>query len=249
MRHRRALGRKGRNRVILPVVCLLACGGEEAVGPVQTPTVAQGAATIRMSRSTVNIASLGDTAYLRAQALDSRDSVIAGATILWSSSDRNVVEKANEALLDAEEEHKGNEGIFCGAAIELADGTLIKGNNSPLMHAASSLVINAIKHLADIPDKIHLLPNNITESIGKFKNEILNSGNVSLDLEETLIALCVGAMSNSAAQLAIEKLPELKGCEMHLTHIPTRGDEEGLRSLGVNVTSDANFPSKNLYMK
>jgi uncharacterized protein (UPF0371 family) len=166
-----------------------------------------------------------------------------------SVSDRNVVEKANEALLDAEEEHKGNEGIFCGAAIELADGTLIKGNNSPLMHAASSLVINAIKHLADIPDKIHLLPNNITESIGKFKTEILNSGNISLDLEETLIALCVGAMSNSAAQLAIEKLPELKGCEMHLTHIPTRGDEEGLRSLGINVTSDANFPSKNLYMK
>jgi uncharacterized protein (UPF0371 family) len=166
-----------------------------------------------------------------------------------SVSDRNVVGKANDALADAEVEHKGNEGIFCGAAIELADGTLIKGNNSPLMHAASSLVINAIKHLADIPDKIHLLPNNITESIGKFKNEILNSGNVSLDLEETLIALCVGAMSNSAAQLAIEKLPELKGCEMHLTHIPTRGDEEGLRSLGINVTSDANFPSKNLYMK
>jgi uncharacterized protein (UPF0371 family) len=166
-----------------------------------------------------------------------------------SVSDRNVVGKANDALADAEVEHKGNEGIFCGAAIELADGTLIKGNNSPLMHAASSLVINAIKHLADIPDKIHLLPNNITESIGKFKNEILNSGNISLDLEETLIALCVGAMSNSAAQLAIEKLPELKGCEMHLTHIPTRGDEEGLRSLGINVTSDANFPSKNLYMK
>jgi uncharacterized protein (UPF0371 family) len=166
-----------------------------------------------------------------------------------SVSDRNVVEKANEALADAEEEHKGNEGIFCGAAIELADGTLIKGNNSPLMHAASSLVINAIKHLADIPDKIHLLPNNITESIGEFKTKILNSGNISLDLEETLIALCVGAMSNSAAQLAIEKLPELKGCEMHLTHIPTRGDEEGLRSLGINVTSDANFPSKNLYMK
>lgn len=166
-----------------------------------------------------------------------------------SVSDRNVVGKANEALADAGEENKGNEGIFCGAAIELADGTLIKGNNSPLMHAASSLVINAIKRLADIPDKIHLLPNNITESIGRFKTEILNSGNVSLDLEETLIALCVGAMSNSAAQLAIEKLPELKGCEMHLTHIPTRGDEEGLRSLGINVTSDANFPSKNLYMK
>ncbi len=166
-----------------------------------------------------------------------------------SIADRNVVGKAKEAQAEAEADNKGNAGIFCGAAIELADGTLIKGNNSPLMHAASSLVINAIKHLAEIPDKIHLMPKNITGSIGEFKTNILNSGNVSLDLEETLIALCVGAMSNSAAQLAIEKLPELKGCEMHLTHLPTRGDEEGLRSLGINVTSDANFPSKNLYMK
>ena len=162
---------------------------------------------------------------------------------------RNVVGAANEALLEAEKENKGKEGIYCGAAIELADGTLIKGKNSPLLHAASSLVINAIKHLAGIPDKIHLLPKNITESIGDFKTRILNSGNVSLDLEETLIALSVGAMSSSATQLAIEKLPELKGCELHLTHIPTRGDEEGLRNLGINVTSDPNFPSKNLFMK
>ncbi len=90
--------------------------------------------------------------------------------------------------------------------------------------------------------------NNITESIGNFKTKTLNSGNVSLDLEETLIALCVGAMSNSAAQLAIEKLSELKGCEMHITHIPTRGDEDGLRKLGINVTSDTNFSSKNLFI-
>ena len=165
-----------------------------------------------------------------------------------SVQDRNVVATANEALEKAEKENKGNEGIYCGAAIELPDGTIIKGNNSPLMHAASSLIINAIKHLADIPDKIHLLPNKITESIGEFKTKILNSGNVSLDLEEALIVLSVGAMSNSATQLAIEKLPELKGCEMHMTHIPTRGDEGGLRSLGINVTSDANFPSKNLFI-
>jgi len=55
-------------------------------------------------------------------------------------------------------------------------------------------------------------------------------------------------MANSAAQLAIEKLSELKGCEMHITHIPTRGDEEGLRKLGINVTSDTNFSSKNLFI-
>ena len=165
-----------------------------------------------------------------------------------SVEDRIVVGAANEALLEAEKEKKGNEGIYCGAAIELADGTIIKGKNSPLMHASSSMIINAIKHLADIPDKIHLLPKNIIKSIGDIKTRILNSGNVSLDLEEILIALSVSAMNNSATQIALEKLPELKDREMHLTHIPTRGDEQGLRTLGINVTSDPNFPSKNLFM-
>ena len=58
---------------------------------------------------------------------------------------------------EAEDTGKGNDGIYCGAAIELADGTIVTGKNSPLMHAASSLVLNAVKHLAGIPDAIHLL--------------------------------------------------------------------------------------------
>ena len=129
------------------------------------------------------------------------------------------------------------------------NGSYITGSNSPLLHAASSLVINAIKQLADIPKKIHLLPHNITESIGNFKINILNAKTASLDLEETLIALSISAMTNSAAQLAIEELKKLKGCEMHTTHIPTPGDEAGLRRLGINVTSDPDFSTKNLFIK
>jgi len=161
--------------------------------------------------------------------------------------DRNVIAFARKASAEAKEKRKGNEGIFCGAAIELYDGTIITGFNSPVMHASSSLIINAIKNLADMPNKMHLLPQNIIESINSFKTGFLNAKNPSLDLEETLIALSISAMSNPAAQLAIEKLPELRGCEMHITHIPTRGDEEGLRRLGINVTSDPNFSSKNLF--
>jgi len=71
---------------------------------------------------------------------------------------------------------------------------------------------------------------------------------VSLDLGETLIALSVSGMFNPTAQAAIEKLPMLRGCEMHLTHIPTPGDEAGLRKLGVNLTSDADFATKSLFV-
>jgi uncharacterized protein (UPF0371 family) len=162
--------------------------------------------------------------------------------------DRRVVLPARQAAQEAVERNRGNEGIFCGAAIELADGSIITGSNSPLMHAASSVVIHAIKHLADIPNKIKLLPPNITDSIRKLKTEILDEKNVSLDLEEALIALAISATTNPAAELALEKLKELQNCEVHMTHIPTPGDEAGLRRMGVNLTTDPNFSTNDLFI-
>jgi len=50
----------------------------------------------------------------------------------------------------------------------------------------------------------------------------------------------------SHMQEAVAKLKDLRCCEMHLTHLPTSGDEAGLRRLGVNLTSEPNFASKNL---
>jgi len=116
------------------------------------------------------------------------------------------------------------------------------------MHAIASLVLNAIKDLAGIPDKIHLLAPTIIESIGKLKKSVSGSKTVSLDLEEALIALSISATTNPTAQLAMEKLKELGSCEAHTTHIPTPGDEAGLRKLGVNLTSEPKFSSKSLFI-
>jgi len=160
---------------------------------------------------------------------------------------RRVVEPARKAAAEAQSTGKGNKGIFCGAAIELPDGEILAGKNSPLMHATSALVLNAIKHLAGIPDRIHLLSPNIIESIASLKETVLNARTVSLNLDEALIALSIGAATNPTAQLAMEKLKGLQGCEVHLTHIPTPGDEAGLKRLGVNLTSEPNFSSKNLF--
>ena len=115
------------------------------------------------------------------------------------------------------------------------------------MHAASSLILHSIKHLAEIPEKIKLLPENIIDSVRSLKTEVLNEKNISLDLVETLIALSISATTNSAAHLAMEKLNELEGCEVHMTHMPTPGDEAGLRRLGVNLTSDPKFSTKDLF--
>jgi uncharacterized protein (UPF0371 family) len=162
--------------------------------------------------------------------------------------DRTVVIPAREAAREAREKKRGNEGVFCGAAIELADGTVVTGKNSPLMHAASSLVLNAAKHLAGLPDGMPLLPPNITESLNHFKKHVLKGDKVSLDLEETLIALSISAAMNPAAQAAVDVLNGFRGCEVHMTHIPTPGDEAGLRKLGVNLTTDPDFSSKRLFV-
>jgi len=162
--------------------------------------------------------------------------------------DRHVVLPARKAAKDAELCGKGNEGIFCGAAIELHDGTIITGKNSPLMHASSSLVLNATKHLAGIPDIMYLLPENIIDSVTYLKKNILTGKMVSLDVDETLIALGISALSNPAAKMALENLKLLRGCEVHLTHIPTPGDEAGWRKLKVNLTCDPEFSSKSLFV-
>ncbi|MDD5613988.1 MAG: DUF1846 family protein, partial [Candidatus Omnitrophica bacterium] len=127
-------------------------------------------------------------------------------------------------------------------------GEVIVGKNSPLMHAASSVVLNAVKSLTSIPDNIHLLSPNIIETIKSFKKNIMDVKSANLNLEETLIALSISAATNPAAQSAVEKLKELKGCEIHITYMPTAGDESGLRSLALNLTSDANFSPHSLYL-
>ena len=162
--------------------------------------------------------------------------------------DRRMVLPAREAAKSAEECGKGNAGIFCGAAIELHDGTIVTGKNSPLLHASSSLILNATKHLAGLPDSMYLLPKSIIDSVTFMKKDILNGKMVSLDVEETLIVLAISALTNPAAQMALEKLQELNGCEVHTTHIPTPGDEAGFRKLKVNLTCDPEFSSKSLFI-
>jgi uncharacterized protein (UPF0371 family) len=145
---------------------------------------------------------------------------------------RPVVQPARAAAAQAEANGKGNEGVCCGAAIQLQDGTIVTGKNSPLMHAASAVVLNALKHLSRIPDEIHLLTPNVMESIASLKKDIMRMKAVSLDLDETLIALAISATTNPSAMAATERLKNLSGCEFHTTHIPTAGDRRACAGSG-----------------
>ncbi|MHC4294264.1 MAG: DUF1846 domain-containing protein [Planctomycetota bacterium] len=164
-------------------------------------------------------------------------------------NDRPVVAAAEQiAMTGQQEADKGNHGVLCGAAIQLKDDTIITGVNSPMMHSASALIMNSVKHLTQIPQHLHLLSPGIIESIANLKKDVLDRKTLSLDLEEMMIALSISSTTNPAAHLAMEQLKQLRGCEVHLTHIPAPGDEMGLRKLGVNLTSAPNFATSSLFV-
>ena len=163
--------------------------------------------------------------------------------------DRPVVLPARAAAGAAEQKaDKGHHGVFSGAAVELPSGEIVAGHNSPLMHASSALVLNAIKVMAGIPRYLDLISLPVVESIGTLRKDLLGRGSISLNLEETLIALSISSTTNPTAEQAMRQLPKLSGCELHLTHLPTPGDERGLRRLGVNLTCDPSFASNKLFV-
>ena len=47
----------------------------------------------------------------------------------------------------------------------------------------------------------------------------------------------------------MKELGKLKDCEMHMTHIPSDGDEGGLRKLGINMTTDANSTAPGYFLR
>ena len=160
--------------------------------------------------------------------------------------DRHVVRPAEEALEKAIAEGKGKDGTVCAAALELPDGKIATGHNSEVFHASSALLLNALKILAGIPKDVDLINKNVIENILIMKRDILAGKGVSLNLDETLIALAMSAAEDKNAKKAMEALPLLKGSEVHLTHIPSPGDSKGLRKLGLQFTSDPKYPARNL---
>jgi uncharacterized protein (UPF0371 family) len=163
-------------------------------------------------------------------------------------TDRIVVEVARRAAEEAEAQNQGNEGIYCGAAIQLNDGRIVTGKNSQLLHASSSLILNATKVLANIPDEIQLLSPNIIQQISRYKEMVLDSEYTSLDLQETMIALSISATTNPTAEIAMKQLVKIKNCEVHMTHLPTPGDDVGLKRLSVNLTTDGKSSSRLLFV-
>ncbi|MGF7060912.1 DUF1846 domain-containing protein [Brassicibacter mesophilus] len=160
--------------------------------------------------------------------------------------DRKVVLPAREYSAKLREMSDKNE-VCPIVAIELNDGTILTGKSSDVMHATAAAVLNAVKHYANISDGIHLISPVILEPIINLKQKTLGSKTTALDCEEILIALSICAATNPTAQVAMEKLSMLKGCQAHSTTILSIGDEQTFIKLGIDVTSDSEYPTDSLY--
>ena len=132
-------------------------------------------------------------------------------------------------------------------AFELEDGKVITGRSSGLMDSSAAAILNSVKYLGNISDDILLLSPVILETIRKMKDQELHNKITALNANEVLIALSISAVTNPTAQLAYEQLAKLDGVEAHSTVILNKDDEQILKKLGINVTSDAIFSSENLF--
>ncbi len=139
------------------------------------------------------------------------------------------------------------ESNTAAAAIELRDGRIITGRASNLMTAVPSCVLNALKTLAGLDSKIHLIPPTILEPILRLKMNMLSSRSSVLKLDDVLTALSIAAIESRSSAKALEQLPRLTDCDMHTTTMLRSGDESILRRLSVRLTSEPEFPSKDLF--
>jgi Uncharacterized protein conserved in bacteria len=132
-------------------------------------------------------------------------------------------------------------------AIELKDGTLVTGRNTKIMTAPASMVLNALKVLAKLPDRLKMIAPQIVKPIMDLKQNCLNEKNYKLSLNEALIALSICAATNETAAMVIELLGELAGCEVHSSRMLLKSDEDALRKIKVNLTCEPRFLSDDLY--
>ena len=147
----------------------------------------------------------------------------------------------NDRKVTAKALNVANETGLPAAALELPDGRIVTGKTSDLLGSSSALLLNALKALAGIKDEIHLISPETIEPIQHLKVDHLGNRNPRLHTDEVLIALSICAVTDPMAELAMEQLGSLRGCEVHSTVILSEIDEKVFKRLGVNLTCEPNF--------
>ena len=134
-------------------------------------------------------------------------------------------------------------------AIAFADGTVVTGRTTDLLGAASSLLMNALKHVGDVDMDTYVLSDAALEPICELKTELLHSTNPRLHSDETLIALSISSATDPLAKQLLDHAGDLRGCDAFFSVILSAPDLKVYRTLGINVCCEPKYESRSLYHK
>ena len=127
-------------------------------------------------------------------------------------------------------------------SLKLNKRKIITGKETDILSPACTVILNAIKELAKIPDDIDLISPNVLEPMLNLKKS-LGTEKEKLGLPEIFTALSICSTTNPMAEIALSKLNKLKNCEAHATYMVNNGDKKALKSLHINLTCEPNFLS------
>ncbi|RME79912.1 MAG: DUF1846 family protein [Methanobacteriota archaeon] len=144
-------------------------------------------------------------------------------------NERQVVEIARK------EKKKSVVKPAVGCSLEVGK-TVVKARNSKRMHAEAGAIIKALKKLAGA--KKDVLDEDAIRSIRKLRKEIYGKVGENLTLKEALLVLAMSSAKNRKAKKAMDMLNELRGAELHTTHMISEEEDRFFLRLGINATSD-----------
>ncbi|MCM1542210.1 MAG: DUF1846 domain-containing protein [Blautia sp.] len=133
------------------------------------------------------------------------------------------------------------------AAIELPGQQIITSKTTDFLGASAALLLNALKYMAGIDHDVKLIKPEAIAPIQDLKVRYLGGKNPRLHTDEALIALSLAACSDNKARLAMEQLPNLKGCQVHTSVMLSEVDVKIFKKLGVDLTSEPVQTSRKKY--
>lgn len=160
--------------------------------------------------------------------------VVSKIELLMSKMGVSVEDR--KVVMPALEKAEKTEGP--AVAIELPNGMIVTGKTGSLIGASAACLLNALKALSGIEDKVELISPTVIEPLQKLKVNHMGSINPRLHTDEVLMALAICAVTDERAKLALDQLGKLRNCEIHSTVILSHVDEKTFKALGMRVTCE-----------
>ncbi len=132
-------------------------------------------------------------------------------------------------------------------AMVMPDGSVVTGKTSTRLGAASSLIMNALKHVSGVDLELEVISDEAIEPISKLKTHFLGSKNPRLHTDETLMALSITSATSETAARVLAGLEQLRGCDAFFSVIISPTDETVLRKLGINVCCEPKFERRGFF--